>query len=377
MKISGLILTAALLMCACSVNDVINVPVIDEVPIGFNVGSVDNVTRGVNFGDMGEKSGDMAANENTFEVWAWKHGKDNSTIQIFDDEYVEYHSDSEQATTKWEYGPPLRYWDRTAWYEFYAASSSGYVFDIDSDTKLFSYFIDDDKGLYGIVYPMYLGNSVFDALVADKVTCSKGQANQGNASDNNVEFTFHHILSKLNVLVKTRNGFSDNGDSIVLISLHIYFGGLCRQYRQAESGRVSLADSWSDSIPILAKADCASSTRKISWTSTTAQESFTARDTAQLLVSYLVAPTSTASGAQPNRLFLDAEYEIVYSNGKTETFTVPLTEIVTDRDKPALPEFKQGYCYDLTVTIAPLGIYFNVNQYNDFSKGTGTEVTVN
>lgn len=389
-KGTALILAATALFAACSESDLITAVVQEDIPIGFSNSYVDCITRA----EMTTTT--LNTNNNTFMVWGWKTASASaSATKVFNGTTVTYDSNSSQETTKWVYSP-LKYWDRTASYNFYAASpantTSSTVFSID-DSKKISATIPDGKAIQTIYTDGVTDNAAtspaVDYLVATEVSCAAGKANQGNASDKDVAFTFKHILSKFNVKVKTTNDFgSESNPKIYLKQLYVYAGGMCKKYSQTEEGNVSISDTWSEPAKT-AYTDTPTTTDAADMTcfNKEGDDRLLLTSTAQNVASYLVCPTATDASTANNKVFVKAIYDLVYTEGDPEPFVTEITEVLklksgvtgsTDpKDyEPALPKFQQGYSYDLTVTVAPSAIYFDVESVSDFTAETGTDITV-
>lgn len=366
-KGTALILAATALFAACSESDLITAVVQEDIPIGFSNSYVDCITRA----EMTDKT--LNTNNNTFMVWGWKTAGTTET-NVFNGTTVTYTSSSSQGTTKWVYSP-LKYWDRTASYKFYAASpASSTVFSID-DSKKISATIPDGKAIQTLYTDGAIGDAdasdAVDYLVAAEVSCAKGI--KGNASDQDVEFTFNHILSKFNVKVKTTADF-ENDPKIKLETLYVYARGMCKNYSQATAGTVSTSnDTWSAPAKV-AYETTPTDAADMTCFNKTGNDRLVLTSEAQNVASYLVCPTATDAGTE-NKVFVKATYDLVYKGGE-EPFETEITEVLNSSSQSALPEFKQGYSYDLTVTVAPSAIYFDVKSVSDFTAETGTDITV-
>ena len=235
MKKSLFIIAATALVISCASDGVRNDIVENEIPIGFVPSFMEKATR-ANAGEM------MVGNNNTFnivdnsfEVWGWKTPKatteepNPTPSKIFDAQDVFYATPAQGATTGWYY-TPLKYWDKTATYEFYAAAPHN-VFTLNGDKK-FTLTLSSDNYTFQVLEDMAgaskiklaynTDNSVtgtastaVDYLVAAKVPAGFGIGtdNMGNASDKDVEFTFSHILSKLTLNVLTTDDFNHTASS--------------------------------------------------------------------------------------------------------------------------------------------------------------------
>ena len=387
MKNSNLLITASMFVFgACAQTGVINQIDEPEELIGFNAGFVDNVTKAEMTTD------NIGKNNNTIGVWGWKTAGSNTT-QVFDEQTVTYNSSSNQSTTtKWEYSP-LKYWDRTASYQFYAVSPANFnVFSISSSDYKIEAVIPDNERVQELFKNGQTGNAeesaAIDYLVAERVTCEKGKGKQstqerGN-TDTDVEFVFHHILSKLNVKVKTTSDFANSSPTIKLKKLYVYVGNLQKKYTQKDIGSVSTSDTWQNDQkwPAFTDIPTDNSEQYIVCADVDDDNLISVSTTAKDIASYLVTPTGTNT-TDELYVFVKVEYYIYYGNNTKEIFTSDITPVTgslkagksddstnyKDYDS-ALPKFQQGYSYDLTVAIAPQAIYFDVLSVEGYTTGT-------
>ena len=454
MKKIYLLLAATAVLGACSESDVIKEVVENEVAIGFNGGFVDNATKAIsgnNHGEMnatltsGVSEGTLCTDGNTIEVWGWKTTKGTSTnTKIFDNQTVTYTASSTQSTTKWVY-TPLKYWDKTASYKFYATAPKGAFTMPDEDdatptdrkfqaTDIPAVQVLINKDCDNLIKTAYntdtdvpgTASTAIDYLVADVVACSAGAANQGNdATDKDVDFTFKHILSKLNVNVKTTDAFNNSGEKypqIKLTKLTLSFGEYTPatestsaswsnlwydtndkyQFDQTTAGAVmpfggTNPDTWTitddDNSAVASPTDNSyisfqedESTTATGSTPKVAKQLLST--TAATVASYFVAPTDQTkiSSSAVNHVYVTAEYEITYLEADNTTKTVEkcvseMTEVTkptssTDTTPvPAFPSFVQNNVYTLDVVIGPRAIYFDVEVAGWTDGATGT-VTV-
>lgn len=395
-KVLFLLVTAAIVM-SCSENSVVNDA--EETPIGFANTYIGKITKG-NAGEMtGGTNGTLFTTGNTMEVWGWKNNPNNSTTpdnQVFDDQVVTYNASSSQTTTKWEYSP-LKYWDRAASYKFYAAAPHD-KFTIDevlqdanaANRKFHATGVPtiqvlmDNNGTSKIKLATDESGAgtkseAIDYLVAAVVSCAAGASNQGNnTTDHDVDFTFNHILSKLNVIVNTSSTFSNtdsNYPQIKLNKLDLKIAGLANQYDQKTAGAVT---------PLATDGD--------TWTGASEETTITCFNadgttvTPQLLrtdnfdaASYFIAPTKTGTtdpevAAGTSTVKIQATYTVYYDGGSNPTSSeVCLSDVLTIDN---LTRFGQNTVNNLTITIDPQAIYFDVVTVDDWTNGQDGTITV-
>lgn len=375
MKKSLLLLATTALVVSCASDSVRNDVAADEIPIGFVPSYMEKVTR-ANAGEMMiSPTNTFNMTDNTFEVWGWKTSP--TTTQIFNAQDVQYSgTTATETTTGWHYSP-LKYWDRTAAYEFYAAAPHN-VFTLDANKK-FTITLASDKtfqvledmaGASKTKLAYNTDNSVtgtagtaIDYLIAGKVTCAAGAANQGNASDKDVEFAFSHILSKLNIKVLTTDAFNHTTSTtpayprIELTDLKISLNGMATVFTQKTSGELTPAqnngDTWATPITTAIENVC------FDVDGTKVANSLLLSTTPQYIASYFVAPTPT--GATPGKatVKVTAEYDIIYSD-VTDHCISPETTV------ESLEYFGQNTLNVLNITISPQAILFDVQTVNGF-----------
>ena len=404
MKKSLFILAAAALMASCGNDSVRNDIVENEVPIGFVPTFMEKSTK-ANAGEMIIDRSDanniintFNVDGNTFEVWGWKTNTDG-TSKVFDNQTVTYNSSNTTQTTKWGY-TPLKYWDRSASYKFYAVAPHG-VFTLNEDNTTEA---NRKFSASGVPTVQTLQNSdasstanliklataessdpgtastAIDYLVAAKVECAAGKANQSNntprydSTDSDVEFTFSHILSKLTVKVLTTDDFAGSGKpDIKLDELTMSINGVSRNYAQTTAGITTPAvagasnyDVWTNAITDSVKVTCFHADN--SSLNSFGIDSLLLTDAGQQVASYFVTPTPTTSGEASVRVI--AKYTVYYSDGVVDHCISPETKV------ESLTSFIQNNSYTLNIKIAPEAILFDVNVVNGFTPEDAIEQEV-
>ena len=220
-----MIAAAAALFAACSSNDTFK-EISNENPIGFST-IAQKATKAENSGEG--YTWDLKDHHTTFRVWGYKN---TSATAVFDGEEVSY------SASKWSY-TNNRYWDKSATtYEFYAyAPSTTGVFSFNGVTNVAS----QNAGYFTItsaytkagenVSPKSSTTAVtswtgastdVDLMIAEKAQLT-GDA-LATAKANSVTLNFIHILSRLNITVKTTDDFYPavpTGDKIVVTNITV------------------------------------------------------------------------------------------------------------------------------------------------------------
>lgn len=394
MKKSLFIIAATALVISCANNDVKNDIVLEDIPIGFSPSFMEKSTK-ANAGEMiidrTNSINTFNVDGNTFEVWGWKTNT-SGTTKVFDNVVVEYDEDDQTASsTNWIYSP-LKYWDRTASYKFYAAAPDNTFTLVEDDSddanrkfsasNIPSVQTLQNKDAHNATSLIKLANAAanvpgtaseaIDYMVAAKVECAAGAANQSNNSpryqnDKDVEFTFNHILSKLTVNVLTSDDFAPSGKpEIKLTELTMSLNGMAQSYAQATAGSVAPAsDAWSSAITNAVTETCFYANAA---NAALGVDSLLLTATGQQVASYFVAPTATTSGAAEVKVI--AKYTVFYADGVKENCVTPETTVEN------LTSFVQNNSYTLNIKIAPGPILFDVNVVNGFTPVTAIEQEV-
>ena len=190
MKKNYLFLAAAATMfTACVQTDVVNdIPEPQQQAISFDAFANKTTRAEINSTEDLE-----TVNEGQFTVWGWKTQRDakNTVTPIFTGQVVNW-----DATKGWFY-TPLKYWDKMATYEFYAAApkKGSENFSMDANKKI---------SISNVVSGVATGNdAATDYLITRNVTTHNG------ADGGTVNFTFSHIMSKITVNVIKADALAD------------------------------------------------------------------------------------------------------------------------------------------------------------------------
>ena len=209
MKKNYFMLAAATMMfAACAETDLVNEIAVEETPqaIGFET-FANKVTRAEN--STANYSGDLSNHHESFTVWGYKNVSDD---KVFNGVTVSY------TNQVWDYvtnDVSAVYWDKAASkYEFYAAAPTKADFwtlnpntDDDQADDYFTtaeFTVESHNAANNYVESATQSfkrvNNAEDLMIAEKTTVNK-PAN--STFSGNVSLNFIHILSRLNVTVKT------------------------------------------------------------------------------------------------------------------------------------------------------------------------------
>ena len=195
MKKNYFLLAASTMMfAACAQTDLVNEVVTEEAPqaIGFET-FAEKVTRG----EINQTSDLESVDEGQFTVWGWKTQTDNTVTPIFEGQEVNW-----DATKGWTYSP-IKYWDKTATYEFYAVAPKKGAATYELNNKKF--IIEDVAS--------GAANSTTYYLITRNAHSHSG------ASGGTVNFTFSHIMSK--ITIKVQQGTLANNKVVTLTDLNV------------------------------------------------------------------------------------------------------------------------------------------------------------
>ena len=214
---------AAVTFAACTSDTLIDdskVADTKDVAIGFGTG-MNNMTRAEN-----SSAAIGAALENyhpAFGVWGYKTVGTGAEQTVFNDQTCTWTTTSvtEPFTTTgdWFYSP-IRYWDKTALYDFYAYAPATAAFAINTPASGSSYpsnhyltlstFTVDGKSLAQDDEPtgQYTAADAAYDLFADEIANNKDLMIADDVIDasyipQRVQLNFNHILSRLNINIKT------------------------------------------------------------------------------------------------------------------------------------------------------------------------------
>lgn len=217
------IFAAAVAFTACTEDTLIdNTKVADtkEVAIGFGTG-MNNMTRAEN--SSAAIGAALEYYHPAFGVWGYKTVGTGDEQTVFNDQACTWTTTSVTepftATGDWVYSP-IRYWDKTALYDFYAYAPATAAFAINTPTSGSGYpsnhyltlseFSVDGKSLAQDDEPtgQYTAADAAYDLFADEIANNKDLMIADDVIDasyipQRVQLNFNHILSRLNINIKT------------------------------------------------------------------------------------------------------------------------------------------------------------------------------
>ncbi len=347
MKKSFLLLIAAALLAACSSNEM--TVELKEKPIGFSRVYIDKSTKAIrkgpyttdNFGYVG----------NTFGVIGYKTTATQTNAKVFNDVKVEYQSglSAPFATSDWAYSP-LVYWDKTATqYSFFAyAPHSG---DFTGTVALGS----NDATTFSIT-GFKQAVTVNDHIDLMTDLTNQNNVTGANIGDNDVGFTFGHILSNINVTMAVSDALkadeTDNPVSVETVTL----GTITMDGSYAYDSGAS-AYKWTLSTPSPTTADF-SATKS----SGNVFASGVLTATPALvpgLTDMLMIPQTGVGAFQ-----IYVKYKI-----KNEVFERTIALSAFKKSGTSLGTWDPGYRYTYKIVIGPTPILFDIETVSDWGDG--------
>ncbi len=347
MKKSFLLLIAAALLAACSSNEMLVET--EDVPIGFSRVYIDKSTKAITPGPYTTANFETVGN--TFGVIGYKTTATQTNSKVFNDVKVEYQTDLDAsiygADTDWAYSP-LVYWDKTATkYSFFAYAPhsgdfTGTVALGSNDATTFS--------ITGFKQATTVANQI--DLMTDLTT--KNSVTGGNIGTNDVQFTFGHILSNINVTMAVSAALkadeTDNPVSVVEVTL----------------GTITMDGSY------------AWSTDAYKWTLSTSSPTTQLFSATQSSGNVFASKALTATPAEVPGLTgmlmipqaVNANYEIyVKYKIDTEVFerTIKLSEFLNSGNP--LATWAPGNMYTYNIVIGPTPILFDINTVSGWADG--------
>ena len=376
-----MIAAAATLFAACSSNDVFK-EIADENPIGFST-IAQKATRAEN--SQESYTWDLKDHHTTFRVWGYKN---TSATAVFNGEEVTY------SASKWSY-TNNRYWDKAATtYEFYAyAPSATGVFTFNGvsgvSTQNAGYFtIGTAYTIAGEnVSPKSSTSTVtswttagattdVDLMIADKAQFT-GDA-LTTAKGSSVTLNFIHILSRLNITVKTTDDFYPKvptGDKIVVNNITVGHMNNSGTFNESSASGTTLSNG--------------TSTR---WTATGDNDysydlNYDVDQDAKYVIETLIIPqtagceTIALDGTQvvgdlETKPFLKVAYSIYNNNKSAHEDFVQYFNLATlfEKSGAQVLGFNEGWQNTLNITIQPGVISFDakVAPWDDNDTGSVT-----
>lgn len=227
MKKNYFMLAATTMMfAACSQSDLVN-EIEESAPQAIEFSTFTNkttrVAAAVENNSGASYSGALNEHHTTFKVWASKQVADNNSVTPSTTKYVAVYEGDEVSYvgTAWV-ASSLKFWDKTATsYEFYAAAPAELSWDAANTTGAEGTLSLDNFSLTGVnntSSESWKGKGDKDLMIAAPCTTNKGDYSS-------VDLNFIHILSRLNIQVKStyNDGDSDatNDPVIELTGLNV------------------------------------------------------------------------------------------------------------------------------------------------------------
>lgn len=362
MKKSYLTLAAvAAIMASCSNEVLIDEPVEKDVEIGFANGFMDNMTKA-------ELTNDWFKTVNTtFGVFGYKQG--TSATKLFSDETVT------RTTNDWTH-PTVRFWDKSAKYDFYAYAPASQAASFSDDDRVFSFS--------GIVAKPIIDITTDDADLAiatpktnvkysDVANHTNPDGKTGHGAGH-VEFTFNHILSKLSFKAKTnlRVNADKSGDvmAVTIKKIELDFPtATSASWTQTAAGAVDGTTSFGS----YAAKD---GTYETVVFPTNSETQAITENAVAIGKTFIVAPVNTDN---PEHVFgVKVTYDITYNDNKVDPDCVSYG-VIGGGNGTTGTQYKptQNSNYVVTLVVGPEKIEFCVDKINDWDTETGVEVTVN
>ena len=349
------------LLAACSTNDEIQAPQQEMSSIDFATYAPTRTRAAEN--SSSDKKNDLSAHHTTFKVWGNKKVGSTSTY-VFNGQDVSYND------SKWTYDP-IRYWDKTASYNFYAVAPAapgiGLAWSFSNGNFSLS-----DFTLQGTSLPVSsnLEPEISFKDVTDVDLMLAHDIENYYQYGTPVALEFDHILSRFNIGVKATS--PNQNHTITVNEVKVFNLNMKGNFTENTTG---LADNelktgttrrWSSTSE--------PSTSGVGYSYESGTQDFT---TEKFVYRALVIPQEVAyenlplsgplytSTAKP---YLMVKYTMNYGNNTTETFTsyynlaAAFGKNATDDKLP----FNEGWMNTLHITLGPETIEFS-GQVNEFA----------
>lgn len=294
-------------------------------PIEFSVRSGSISTRAA------ISSNSDIANNGGFKVWGFKNPSTSSDwTTVFDGTTV---SSSDYGST-WTYSP-MKYWDTSAQYKFYAAAPA-----------------QNANGTITFADNTICVNNVHYAKKSDTdVECEvqRGVYSAWGSSPRVVEFTLSHIMANLVVEIKISDSFGENTVKLKSLQIEGWNGG--NGNFKMNPNRSSNADNAEWTIPVYSNGVL----------DMVDENGITLSVDKKVIGDYLMIPQSIDESCTIKML-----YTIVYTGGVTEDFQYTL------KMNQLYQALYTGYRYIATFTIRPEAITFDATCLTDWEDGNNT-----
>ena len=353
------------LLAACSTNDEIQTPQQEVSSIDFAT-YAPTMTREADNSSSNTKN-DLSAHHTTFKVWGNKT-VGSTTTEVFKDQLVSYNG------SKWTY-TPVRYWDKTARYNFYAVAPAtygdsqtavGWTFNDATNSFSLTGFTLEGKSLSvsSDIEPgaSFSGVDDIDLMLAHDVTSYEQYGTP-------VALEFDHILSRFNIGVKAISPNSNH--TIIVNEVKVFNLNMKGDFTENATG---LADNELKNGTTKRWSNTSEPTSGVGYSYESGTQDFT---TEKFVYRALVIPQEVAyedlhlsgptnkSTAAP---YLKVKYTMDYGNNTTESFisyynlAAAFGKNATDDKLP----FNEGWMNTLHITLGPETIEFS-GQVNEFA----------
>lgn len=375
MKKSLLILTAAATIVACSKNDTFNDIDTFEAPIGFSKVYIEKGTKAFQYGAY-----DMTNFEtegNTFAVFGYKTAS-GTTSKVFGERTGETEGVVVTFGTDWAY-TPLRYWDKAATeYNFYAYAPSSDMF---TGTVALTA---NDATTFSITG--FQQNTTQPTMI-DLMTDLESKASVTNSTtkkigENDVEFTFKHILSNINILMAVSADLkSDSVNNPVTVdSVEIGAIKMDGTYAYATNKYAWTLASSATAQTFKAQLNSnnvvfdSNELKAISAEITgggTLPSSVVGTDSVPLLTDLLFVPQALTADEYVIKVKYRIKDEIFHKTISLSSFTKKVNNVDTSLDT-----WEPGYKYNYVLIIGPTPIYFDVADITGWTDGGTYQYTI-
>lgn len=365
MKKSIFILAATTLLIGCASNEIKNDLEGNDAPINFTKTYIEKGTKAFQYGayDMSN----FKTEGNTFAVFGFKTvaGKQS---QVFGERQGEDEGVVVTYGTDWTYSP-LRYWDKTATkYDFYAYAPSSDKF---TGTVALS---SNSANAFSITgFKQGTTQAQLIDLMTD-LTSKQGdnsvtQSSTKKIGQNDVEFTFSHILSNINVLMAISPELKSDSvlnpvmiDSVEISSIKMdgdysYVTNAYKWTLAGNSTEATFKATIGDSVvfdPNVLKANTAT------YSGGTLPAASVGIQDVPGLTDLLFVPQALAENDYKIWIKYHIANQVYYS-------TVYLSDF--KKENNSLETWVPGYKYNYVLIIGPTPVLFDVADINDWGEG--------
>ena len=351
------------LLAACSTNDEIQAPQQEMSSIDFAT-YAPTMTRAAE-NSSSEAKNELSAHHTTFKVWGNKTVGATSTY-VFNGQEVSYND------SKWTYDP-VRYWDKTASYNFYAVAPANINWSFSDEKFSLSNFT-----LQGTSLPVSSNlepeTSFKDVTDVDLMLAHDIENYYQYGTP--VALEFDHILSRFNIGVTanaTTAGHTITVDEVKVFNLNMT-GDFTENAADVtnEILKAGTTKRWSNLSNL---------SSDLGYTHQTTDPSFTSEYYVYRAlvipqeVAYENLPLSGPSSPSAAKPYLMVKYTMNYGNNTTETFTsyynlaAAFGKNATDDNLP----FNEGWMNTLHITLGPETIEFS-GQVNQFAAQSSVNI---